>query len=129
MKEKQVKHCCKKGPKSKKNIDFGGPGGGAIFVAFMPFGVSGLHGVPNSNVDPRWLHFASFLNPFLPSWTTIWLRTRSHFDIENLLQDSITGRICKGKDNVLRKLCCHKIRGGGFARMRIWITNVSAVEF
>ena len=124
MKEKQVKQCCKKGrQKVRKKWIFGVPGGGRKYRHFEHFGASGPHGVPNSNVDPRWLHFASFLKPFLPSWTTIWLRTRSHFEIENFLQDSITCRICKGKDSVLRKLCCHKIRGGGFARMRSWIKN------
>ena len=104
-------------------MDFRGPEGGN-FQGFKPFGASGPHGVPNSNVDPRWLHFASFLKHFLPSWTTIWLRIRSHFVIDNFLQDSITCRICKGKDSVLRKLCCHKIRGGGFARMRSWIKRL-----
>ena len=121
MKGKQVNQCCKKGnQKVRKKLMLRVPGG--IFVFFKHFGASGPHGVPTSNVDPRWLHFASFLNPFLPSWTTIWLRTRSHFEIENFLQDSITCRICKGKDTILGKLCCHKIRGGGFARMRSWVT-------
>ena len=120
MKEKQVKQCCKKGNQQVRKIDFGGPGGG-IFVFFKHFGASGPHGVPNPNVDPRWLHFPSFLKPFLPPWTTIWLITRSPFEIQNFLQESIKCRLCKGKDNVLRKLCCHKIRGGGFARMRSWI--------
>ena len=122
MKEKQVKQCCKKGHQKVRKIWILGVLGGGIS---KPFGASGPHGVPNSNVDPRWLHFPSFLKPFLPSWTTIWLRTRSHFEIKNFLQDSITCRICKGKDSVLRKLCCHKIRGGGFARMRSWITSAA----
>ena len=124
MKETQVKQCCKKGHQKSRKYRFWGSRGGAIFQGKKHFGASGPHGVPNSAVDPRWLHFASFLKPFQPSWTTIWLRTRSHFEIENFLQDSITCRICKGKDSVLRKLCCHKIRGGGFARMRSWIIIV-----